>query len=557
MTPMHAGKGTSDQVRAVAYVRQSKKREDDSRTSPDAQRAKCEALITAKGWHNAGTFADIGVSGWDPDIVRPEFEEMMTAARNGEIDAVVIFMLSRLTRRGALEAMRIQEELASYGVLLVSVEEPYLDTSTPMGVAVFGLIAALAQQESDNKSTYIKATKETLRAAGSHVGGMSPYGFRSTKAQRNGLTVVRLVPDENEAPHVRQMVAWALEGITPGAIAGRLNEANVPTRTTAMGPKGDARLKARQAAGHSAPLPRTAWYSTNVGRLLRDPRLAGYALAGQGRAAEILYVDGEPLKAHEGIIPTDDWWRLKDVLDGRTVLPRKGKGKTASATLLAGYGLLHCGVCGANMAPDTRADKTYYRCVRPKGAVEGHGGLAIRSDVTDDMVAGRVWSRLTALDIEDPEDQALLVAVSARFALQNESGERDAERAAAVAELEHVQAALRTLHLDRQNGLYGGSTGSAMYAESVTRLTALEARTEAHVAALVKPADDVISIPAEWVEPGTDPLGPDSLWAAWDLTERREFLRLFLADVRIDASNGRGRHAKTAERIQLDWIDQP
>ncbi|MGD3106244.1 recombinase family protein [Streptomyces sp. YGL11-2] len=86
-----------DQVRAVSYIRQSKRREDDSQASPEAQREKCEALITAKGWDLAGSFADVGRSGWDPNVERPEFEEMMTAVRAGHVDAVVVFALSRLT----------------------------------------------------------------------------------------------------------------------------------------------------------------------------------------------------------------------------------------------------------------------------------------------------------------------------------------------------------------------------------------------------------------------------------------------------------------------------
>ncbi|MDT0466156.1 recombinase family protein [Streptomyces gibsoniae] len=77
-----------DHVRAVSYIRQSRKREDDSASSPEAQRTKCEALITAKGWDNAGHFADVGKSGWDPKVVRPEFEEMMSAVRAGHVDAV-------------------------------------------------------------------------------------------------------------------------------------------------------------------------------------------------------------------------------------------------------------------------------------------------------------------------------------------------------------------------------------------------------------------------------------------------------------------------------------
>ncbi|MEU3710278.1 recombinase family protein [Streptomyces catenulae] len=113
-----------DQVRAVSYIRQSKRREDDSQASPEAQREKCEALITAKGWDLAGSFADVGRSGWDPNVERPEFEEMLTAVRAGHVDAVVVFALSRLTRQGAFEAMKIEEELRRYGVLLVSVWSP-------------------------------------------------------------------------------------------------------------------------------------------------------------------------------------------------------------------------------------------------------------------------------------------------------------------------------------------------------------------------------------------------------------------------------------------------
>lgn len=111
-----------------------------------AQRDRCASLISSKGWNDAGHFEDVGKSGWDPSIHRPGFEEMMTAVRGGHVDAVVVFSLSRLTRRGALEAMRIIEELESHGVRLVSVEEPYLDTSTPVGVGILAIIAGLAQQ---------------------------------------------------------------------------------------------------------------------------------------------------------------------------------------------------------------------------------------------------------------------------------------------------------------------------------------------------------------------------------------------------------------------------
>ncbi|MFH9819903.1 recombinase family protein [Streptomyces sp. NPDC017230] len=267
MTPLKTGVRSMDHVRAVSYIRQSKKREDDSKSSPEAQQTKCEALITAKGWEIAGHFADVGKSGWDPNVMRPEFEELMSAVRGGHVDAVVVFSLSRLTRQGALEAMRINEELSRHGVRLVSVEEPYLDTSTPMGVAIFGLIAALAQQESDLKSAYVTATKDTLRSAGSHVSGIAPYGFQSTREQRGELTVVRLVPDPVEAPVVRDVAQWAAEGLSAAGIAKKLNETGAPTKTVALAENGAKRLAARRKRAVSEPTDTPAWQSSTVLRI--------------------------------------------------------------------------------------------------------------------------------------------------------------------------------------------------------------------------------------------------------------------------------------------------
>ncbi|MFH8775455.1 recombinase family protein [Streptomyces sp. NPDC017958] len=486
----------------MSYIRQSRKREDDSASSPEAQRTKCEALITAKGWDNAGHFADVGKSGWDPNVVRPEFEEMMSAVRAGHVDAVVVFSLSRLTRQGALEAMLINEELTEHGVLLVSVEEPYLDTSTPMGVAIFGLIAALAQQESDMRSAYITATKETQRAAGSHVSGMAPYGFRSTREPRGEPVVARLVPDPAEAPYVRDMVSWALGGMTASAMARKLNTEGVPTKAADM----SARVTARRARGVSQPLERTTWVSSTVLRIFRDPRLAGYAAERQGTKRVILRDDsGAPPAAHEPIIPPDDWWRLQDVLDGRA----------------------------------------------PQVVRQGE------RSVHDDVVARTVWSRLTALDPEDPEDLEWLAEAARRFAAQADTGERQAELAAARAELEHVREALRTLYVDRQAGLYAGAVGDQMFRESVERLTAHEARTAGRVEELGTAGAGTVAIPSEWTDPEGDPLGPESTWGSWGLSERREFLALFVDRVSVARSVGRGRNANTTERVAVHWAEAP
>jgi hypothetical protein len=293
-------------------------------------------------------------------------------------------------------------------------------------------------------------------------------------------------------------------------------------------------------------------------RILRDPRLAGYASENQGVKRVVVRDDsGAPLKAHEGIVPTEEWWRLQDVLNGRTPHIVKQGGRSVPS-LLGSAGMLFCGVCGSTMVTDKRAGKPLYRCNRAMhGAVPGHGGLAINMDVTDDVVARTVWSRLTALDPEDPDDLDLLAEASRRFATQADTGERQAELAAAQAELEHVREALRTLYADRQAGLYSGSVGDSMFYESVRRLTAHETRTTQRVEDLQAAETGAVAIPSEWTDPEGDPLEPDSTWGKWDLATRREFLALFVDRVSVAKSVGRGRNANTAERVTVHWAEAP
>ncbi len=538
-----------------------------------AQRERCASLIASKGWSDEGHFDDVGKSGWDPSIHRPGFEEMMTAVRAGNVDAVVVFSLSRLTRRGALEAMRIIEELESYGVRLVSVEEPYLDTSTPVGVGILAIIAGLAQQESDMKSAYVSATKDTLRRAGSHVAGVAPYGFTTERRTNGKLSVIRLVPDPVEAPYVREMAKWAADGMSASQIAKRLNEDAAPTKATSLGESGVKRLAARRARGTSETVERPSWVSSTVLRILRDPRLAGYAIEWQGRVQPTRDVDGEkvpgtagrrvilrdddgqPLQAHDALIPAEEWWKLQDVLDGRTpTVVRSGR---SVPTLLAGQGLLFCDVCGSVMVADRRAEKLYYKCNRATGAVAGHGGLVIGQEAADNVTAGLVWARLLAMDPDDPDDLEWSAEASRRFARQGDTSQRDAERAAVRAELEHVRESRRILHTDRLAGVYDDKTGTQMFQESMARLAAHEERTVRRLAELDSAENETIRIPNEWTEPEGDPIGEGSTWAGWDLKTKREFLALFIDSVRIAKSVGRGRNANTTDRVIVRWAESP
>ncbi|MEW2051505.1 hypothetical protein [Streptomyces sp. NPDC005476] len=66
-----------------------------------------------------------------------------------------------------------------------------------------------------------------------------------------------------------------------------------------------------------------------------------------------------------------------------------------------------------------------------------------------------------------------------------------------------------------------------------------------------------MAIPSEWTDPEGDPLGPESTWGNWGLSERREFLALFVDRVSVARGVGRGRNANTAERVAVHWVEAP
>ncbi len=86
----------------------------------------------------------------------------MSAVRAGEVDVVVVDELSRLTRKGAHDALEIDNDFKRYGVRFVSVLEPFLDTSNAIGVAIFALIAVLAKQDSDIKAERLRGVSARM-----------------------------------------------------------------------------------------------------------------------------------------------------------------------------------------------------------------------------------------------------------------------------------------------------------------------------------------------------------------------------------------------------------
>jgi site-specific DNA recombinase len=552
-----------DTVRVAVYARQSKARTDASEASPEAQLHACRSYVEARrGWAivEGGEYADIGKSGWNPRVIRPRFEAMMAAADRGELDVIVFHELSRLTRQGALEAMRIDERLRANGVRLVSVEESFLDTSSAMGVAFFALIAALAKQDSDIKAVRLSNAKDEIRSVGGHTAGDAPYGMQSRRTEIGKLVVTTLEPDATYSPVVRRLVELAMAGHSYSAIATAMNSEGVPT--PGLRPSRATEDRTATYANRSGPgrvETGVIWRAQTVRGILTHPAIGGFGVNREPRGEKgtlynVIARDpaGQPLTPHTGIISGAEWLALQDKIATRKLRPATRPTK-AVPRLLSGWRFARCGHCDNALGQSGKN----YMCANPVG----HGGLAVQQAVADDYVAYRVWSKISASDLSDPDDRAWLIAAATRFAFQRDLSGVEEERAETKAHLSHVTESIDRHRAERTARAWQGVSGSAAWNATMDKYLDWHDTCTARIAELDAQQDDSVRIPFEWFAPG-DPLGEGRPWSRWDVFKRREFLGLFLEGVSFTAgfavgADGKRHIVPIAARTQLHWRPVP
>src|SRR5512141_2550933 len=121
--------------------------------------------VEARGW-TATEYVDTGVSGSKDR--RPALDELTTAVRRHQVDAVVCWRLDRLGRN-LRHLVLLLDEWQSRGIAFVTLGEG-IDTSTPAGRLVAGVLASIAEFERARIQERIVAGLQRARAHGKRIG---------------------------------------------------------------------------------------------------------------------------------------------------------------------------------------------------------------------------------------------------------------------------------------------------------------------------------------------------------------------------------------------------
>lgn len=132
-------------------------------------------------------YIDAGVSGTKDS--RPELDKLMGDARKRKIEAVICWKFDRFARstRSLLLAL---EEFRALGIEFISYQEN-LATNTPLGQAVFVIVAAVAQLERDLICERVSAGIRNARAKGTRLGRPRQYADldRIVDMQASGMSL--------------------------------------------------------------------------------------------------------------------------------------------------------------------------------------------------------------------------------------------------------------------------------------------------------------------------------------------------------------------------------
>lgn len=136
--------------RIALYTRVSQ----DTQTTKN-QRRELMAVAERLGWEVVAEFTDHGISGTKGRDKRPGYDALMKAVARREIDMVASWAVDRLGR-SLQNLVTFLTEINAKGVDLY-LHQQALDTSTPSGRAMFGMLSVFADFEREMIISRIKA----------------------------------------------------------------------------------------------------------------------------------------------------------------------------------------------------------------------------------------------------------------------------------------------------------------------------------------------------------------------------------------------------------------
>ncbi len=159
--------------KAIVYLRVSDQMQED-KDSLAKQEAQAREYVQKKGYYLYGIKKDTA-SGKDTKK-RSGFQELEDEIERNTFDVLVFYELSRLARRQK-DIHQLIHMLDYNNIEFESMTENFLNGNNPMSRVMLGIIASLAENESDTISRRVRNRMRHYASEGYHLHGSAPFGY--------------------------------------------------------------------------------------------------------------------------------------------------------------------------------------------------------------------------------------------------------------------------------------------------------------------------------------------------------------------------------------------
>ena len=282
------------------------------------------------------TYIDNGLTG--TNFNRPAFQSMLNDIESGAVNCVVVKDLSRLGRNCIDTGYYIEQYFPQRKVRFIAVNEGYdtagEDGRPDMMIALRNIVNEAYAADISRK---ISAAQRQMIKDGKYVGALPPYGYLKDPEDCH-----KLVIDPEAAAVVKQIFAWAANGMGINTIVTRLNEAGVTTPSYRRAEQGLITNEKRLGSG--------SWQTFTVSKILREETYTGDMVQGKSRTVahkqtpvnvkEYTVVRG----THEPIISRERYEQVQTILNKTAQSVKEREQTPYTPNLLKGK--IFCAACG-------------------------------------------------------------------------------------------------------------------------------------------------------------------------------------------------------------------
>ena len=321
------------------YMRLSR---DDEKSGESMSIENQRILITRFVKDAGGTIVDEYIDdGWSgTDFERPAVKRLLTDAKVGKIDTIVVKDLSRFGRNYIQVGQYIDYIFPAYGIRFIAINDN-VDTSDRSSTAMdmMPIMNVFNEWHAANTSKKIRAVLEAKQRSGIYTNWNYPYGYRAG-SDENRTAII----DEEAAEVVRRIYDLRLQGLSARIIARTLTDEGVPNPATHF-----TRLDGKKSERNCSPF----WVPKTVMEILNNSTYIGNMT--QHKTTSISYKNHKVVKvpeseriikenAHQSIISRDIWDKVQAINRSQT-----GGRADKSNKIHALSGLIVCSGCGKKL----------------------------------------------------------------------------------------------------------------------------------------------------------------------------------------------------------------